>query len=411
MNRRCSMINRYDRQELVPGWNQQAIETTKVVVISRGWVGTFLVWALASMGVREIIWVGRERKKTSALANFLLAMPSRFDGCVITDYPFDPEKPGELEWVLGGRGADLIACCAASLHVQAISQAVALRRGIPFLSGSAAGGGWFGTTPPLDGDRKGQHPIVAMIVSGLLADQVREMRCESGNRIPLQEGELGLEFPVPTRHARALLIGVGAVGTYAAVALAVAGYDLSLVDFDVVEETNLPRQGLFNQLHVQEKEFKATAARDVLSRLFPETQISASVCRVDNNYRSTIEELRPTVIVSAVDNAKGRLDVAELGRVVGPTPVVNSGTDVFAADVFVQDRTGPELDTQMYGALSIAAGNEASAHRQTRCNVDPSYVVPGLMAGAMAAGRAIQAAQLYQGLSPMRWRAGCYPAG
>ncbi len=71
-----------------------------------------------------------------------------------------------------------------------------------------------------------------------------------------QVGETGQE---KLAHARILIVGVGALGTYAAEQLTRAGIgSLVLIDNDVVEESNLQRQTLFTASHLgQAKVFSA----------------------------------------------------------------------------------------------------------------------------------------------------------
>ena len=95
-------------------------------------------------------------------------------------------------------------------------------------------------------------------------------------------------------------------------------------------------------------------------------------------------------------------------------PTIQAGTDVFGADCFSQVVDGPSLDAQMHGALSDAAGAEGQvSNRVGGCVIDPSYVVPSMVSGAMIAYRFEQL--LAQGDSPMpppplRWRQGALPS-
>lgn len=69
-------------------------------------------------------------------------------------------------------------------------------------------------------------------------------------------------------RSRMLLVGVGALGTHIAETMIRAGVGfLTLVDWDRVELTNLPRQSLFDEQDVVEKAFKAEAAARKLRRI------------------------------------------------------------------------------------------------------------------------------------------------
>jgi molybdopterin-synthase adenylyltransferase len=77
-------------------------------------------------------------------------------------------------------------------------------------------------------------------------------------------------------NARVAVVGVGALGGATALALCRAGIGhLRLIDRDLVEESNLPRQLLFEQRHAQERTPKALAAQETLSRIGGPTQLEA----------------------------------------------------------------------------------------------------------------------------------------
>ncbi|TDO99522.1 HesA/MoeB/ThiF family protein [Marinomonas balearica] len=82
------------------------------------------------------------------------------------------------------------------------------------------------------------------------------------------EGQLNLS----SKHA--LIIGVGGLGNIAATYLAGAGVGkLTLLDDDTIEESNLPRQVLFNERNVGES--KAMAAQALLREKTSEVDIQA----------------------------------------------------------------------------------------------------------------------------------------
>ena len=76
------------------------------------------------------------------------------------------------------------------------------------------------------------------------------------------------------------IVGVGGLGAPAAAALAAAGIDrLTLVDHDVVETSNLPRQPLYGTSDPGRP--KAEVAAERLRRAHPRLRVEAVVARVD----------------------------------------------------------------------------------------------------------------------------------
>jgi molybdopterin/thiamine biosynthesis adenylyltransferase len=409
-----TVLERFDRQARIRGWDQERLQRGRVAVHGRDWLGTYVVWALASLGIGTVVWVGRPRPRTEGLASRLLNIPCPWGDGTILNYPFDIEYGPELDWSLAGPVADLLVIATEDPIEQALSLDWAAHHGIPVLVGSATGAGWFGLKPPPDTQPEPQDPILSLVVAALLVDAVRERLCPLAGGLLPAEGRLELSLPT-TSPARLdiVLIGVGAIGVYAAIALAAAygpRLHFQLWDFDHVEMTNLNRQGLFTTADARDQVPKAYAAKRALAGLFPEVRMKAEVRRLAAEDARRLDALspRPTALLSAVDNAATRLVLQGLGQELG-LAVIQGGTGTFSADCFTQEAGGPLLDDQMHGALTTAATREgAGGHRHRGCAVDPSYIVPGMMAGAFLALRSRQLG-LEAGLPPIRWRSGSLP--
>jgi adenylyltransferase/sulfurtransferase len=92
--------------------------------------------------------------------------------------------------------------------------------------------------------------------------------------------ELGMEGQRRIKGTRALLVGAGGLGSPAALYLAAAGIGhLTLVDFDVVDVTNLQRQVLHGSRDVGR--LKVESARDRLRDLNPHVSVEVSSDRLD----------------------------------------------------------------------------------------------------------------------------------
>src|SRR3989442_14272888 len=85
--------------------------------------------------------------------------------------------------------------------------------------------------------------------------------------------EVGMDGQLKLKQAKVLCIGTGGLGAPLGLYLAAAGVGrLGLVDFDVVDFTNLQRQVTFGTSDVGRP--KIAAARERLSNLNPEIQIA-----------------------------------------------------------------------------------------------------------------------------------------
>lgn len=104
----------------------------------------------------------------------------------------------------------------------------------------------------------------------------------------------------------ATIVGVGAVGCVAADLLARAGVgELTLIDRDVVERTNLQRQSLYTERDALEAAPKAVAASLRLSAVDPSVRVTARVADVSSSSASMLLG-RPTVLLDCSDNYETR---------------------------------------------------------------------------------------------------------
>ncbi len=100
----------------------------------------------------------------------------------------------------------------------------------------------------------------------------------------------------------AAVVGLGALGGTAANLLARSGVNLIVVDRDVVDESNLQRQTLFDEKDVGE--MKAEAAEKKLSQINSRIKIKSYSVEINKN---NLDLIKADVIVDCVDNIKTKL--------------------------------------------------------------------------------------------------------
>ena len=111
-----------------------------------------------------------------------------------------------------------------------------------------------------------------------------------------------------------VLVGVGAVGAAAAESAARAGIGrITLIDRDVVEESNLARQFLFDVEDAAEVAPKAEAAARRLAQIAPGVAVAAIVADLDHRNARTLLAGHD-LIVDATDNFETRLLVSDAAR-------------------------------------------------------------------------------------------------
>jgi len=134
--------------------------------------------------------------------------------------------------------------------------------------------------------------------------------------------EVGLEGQLKLKRARVLLIGTGGLGAPLGLYLAAAGVGhLGLVDFDVVDFSNLQRQVTFSTGDVGKH--KTAAAKERLSGLNPTIEIETFETRLTSE--NALELFRDfDIIVDGTDNFPTRFLVNDACLLLGKPNVYGS---------------------------------------------------------------------------------------
>src|SRR3970040_2073319 len=134
--------------------------------------------------------------------------------------------------------------------------------------------------------------------------------------------EVGMDGQLKLKAAKVLLIGAGGLGAPLGLYLAAAGVGrLGLVDFDVVDFTNLQRQVTFGTKDVGRP--KLEAARERLRDLNPEIQIDLHEGKLTSE--NALDILRPyDIVAGGTDNFPTRYLVNDACVLLGKPNVYGS---------------------------------------------------------------------------------------
>ncbi|MDA4127287.1 MAG: molybdopterin-synthase adenylyltransferase MoeB [Thaumarchaeota archaeon] len=134
--------------------------------------------------------------------------------------------------------------------------------------------------------------------------------------------EIGPEGQERLKASSVLVVGVGGLGTPAAVFLAAAGVGrIGLADFDTVQASNLHRQVLYSEEDLGRKKVEVARAR--LQRINPHTKIETYDTKLDST--NALEILRGyDVIIDGTDNFPARY-------LLGDASVLLEKPDVYAS--------------------------------------------------------------------------------
>lgn len=141
----------------------------------------------------------------------------------------------------------------------------------------------------------------------------------------------------------ALVLGAGALGNEVAKNLVLSGFSsITIVDFDRVERSNLPRCVFFTESDASESADKAAILAKALSSLSIETDISPLICRVEELPREVFRE--HDIIFGCLDNINARLHANAYSRAEG-TPYIDGGMEGTLGRVFISNPPdGPCLE-------------------------------------------------------------------
>ena len=132
-------------------------------------------------------------------------------------------------------------------------------------------------------------------------------------------------------NARVLIVGMGGLGNAAATSLCASGVgEITLVDFDKVDVTNLHRQTLFNETSAGLSKVKA--AREQLVKMNSHCTINAIEEAFSLEHEALIK--RCDIVLDCTDNADSR-DLINILCYANNTPLVSGAAIRFEGQLFV----------------------------------------------------------------------------
>ncbi|HWC65421.1 MAG TPA: ThiF family adenylyltransferase [Thermoanaerobaculia bacterium] len=181
------------------------------------------------------------------------------------------------------------------------------------------------------------------------------------------------------------IVGVGAVGSVAAEIAVRAGFGgVTLIDRDVVEESNLQRQFLFDAEDARRGAPKAEAAARHLGMIDPAVRLRAEVA--DLGFRNADALLAGhDVVIDGCDNFETRLLVSDWGK-------KNAVPTVYGAAVGAEGIVSVSMPAPDWPCLRCYLGALPPAGSSPTC--DTVGIVPSLppLVASLAAGEALRIA-------------------
>jgi molybdopterin/thiamine biosynthesis adenylyltransferase len=368
-----SNIARYDRQNMIEGWDQEKLEKARIGIVGSGSLAQLTALPLAALGFghieiydvskvgkrsREDFLCNRVRKgsdKTKSLESILKKVNPTVDVRGISLCLYQESQQDIFN------SLDLVIDCTNDPYSKLVALEYGQSTGTPVISAASSADigelvvsrGQFDESYLFSGYKDAAQKVsTGMVIGGLIADEARKLimplkdkpidRVISYNRKSKkrtgyeQDIELNPKKYLSDMHV--VLIGAGALGNFVGLGLAIQGVGrLSVFDDDVVEETNLNRQVLFYDAVGRHK---AEALVEKLTEINSGIDYEVYKRRAGKSFGRFLKDEKPALVIDCVDNFKTRALLNYFARTM-QVPLIGGGTDFKSgqATVYVPGKT------------------------------------------------------------------------
>jgi len=406
---------RYDRQNLIDGWDQSKLSNARVALLGSGQLANFTVASLVPLGVGNVeiydstkvdgrgefllFSAKKGEPKTHALERILSEInpSSRIKGLDMS-----PARDSTFS-VIGSPKLIIDLTNSGESKEKAVNYCAV--NGIPFMSASASEVGAEMSFVKLDKKEltlvdhteREQGVLPSMVMGGIIAEEVRKliMPRSKAERVARKisycsssDSRFSLDDEVAPRaydftDKKALIIGAGALGNFVSLGLALSGVgNIDILDFDKVEATNLNRQLLFWD-SVGKKKSRALANR--ISEINPSINVRGIDSKLTEKSKY-FSRNKPDVILDCVDSLAVRAITNYFG-IRKEIPIVSGGTSPVSGQVVVYE-PGKSACLDCKIGVEKALAEERSA-MSCIFAPDPSVVMTNQIVGGMMVSEAM----------------------
>ena len=409
---------RYARQTVLSHWDQNLLRRAHVIIVGAGALGGFISLGLAALGIGTLTLVDDSMIAADAASpvgvdrfRFLVgasAVSRRAATLALMLGAINPEvsvRSIPLRLRYDAMALSMPACHALiEASGDPVSQRICARyarqKGIPaFVGVAGASGGACAFVRDDENDivvtAEGTPDIgVCEVIAGAMIEEVRKQLMPLPGDGAAVAGPFSYDLNQQTRFGttthppstprlatsfgNVLIIGAGALGTYVALGLALSHGDsisrLTIVDPDIVEETNLNRQVLYHDAVGQPK---AVVLARKLKLLQPGLNVMPDVGMVAAGHVEAAD-----LSFLCVDNYAARAQVNQWAVKAG-RPFINGGTSPFGGHVEV---CAPGHTACLNCRLDVDRLAREQAGRRVRCGdaveagiVQTNMLIAGLM--------------------------------
>jgi molybdopterin/thiamine biosynthesis adenylyltransferase len=374
---------RYHRQELIEGWDQEKLSKLSVVLIGSGRLSDLVLVDLLSLGIGNIDRIGDREL---------------FDYEKITPDVYLDQQEEELsnlqlaELTIGN--SDFIIDATNDLKSKFFSSKIALNKNIPYLSASCSLSNFL-IWKEKDSEQvvqfhnenqeKEQGNLNSIVCSAILTEELRKRIMPLKDDIPIERLRF-YDIREPSAiNKKILQVGAGAIGTFSSLALSLIDTELTIIDFDFIEQSNLNRQFLFYDSVGKNK-------AEVLSN-----KLSRYSNKVKGINKKVEEDFNPNelgefdLILSCVDDNKARYYM-NLASKKFNIPLINGGSSISGGHTipYFPGKTAC-LNCQTQFKLNESIKNEKKHKRTPGECFNPSLITSNQVVGGLMINTLIKA--------------------
>jgi len=358
--------DRYNRQELISGWNQEALNSSRVVVFGSGNLANYTLASLVALGVGNIeiydatakaeldkeflLFQAKDKEpKAKALETILKQINpvSRIKGMSAPTSALLLTMVGKPDVIIDATNSQ-----KSKNDILKYSQS----RKIKFISASSDRdrAEMYFIDPDVQQQEvsllfyegKTQGVAVSGIMGGIITEELRKIimpfsasdqpakkiaySLASSKRFSSEYGKLERSN---LKNKKILIVGAGALGNFVTLGAALEGIgNIDILDFDEIDSTNLNRQILF---YDAVGKIKATVLAERVARIVPEAKINGLIGKLDENTKY-FQENRPDAILDCLDGFATRAFVNYFA-VRNGIPLISGGTNPRSGQVIVYE--------------------------------------------------------------------------
>ncbi|MEI7718389.1 MAG: ThiF family adenylyltransferase [archaeon] len=418
------MDNRYNRQELIEGWNQDSLKNSRVAIVGSGQLANFTAVSLSSLGVGNVE-IYDATKVGAQEDGFLMFKAKEGESRaqslekILREINPDIKVKGTnlslanspLVSMLGKPTLILDLTNNPASKQTVIKYGVA--KNIPVLTSSCnevrgelvlVNGENQVQAALADYNGASQGAVTSEIFGGLITEEVRKILMPMAGDKPVKSLAYSLasgrrfsnELEEEVSSAdlsgkRVLVIGGGALGNFTIPGLALAGVgNIDIVDYDGIEATNLNRQIL---LWDSVGKYKAEVLAERIKQIRPKINVRGIVGEVKHD-STLLAENHYDAILDCVDSFAVRAQLNYLA-VRNHVPLISGGTNPSSGQVVVYvPGKSACLDCTMHVEDALAKELKSATCRHAP---DPSVIMTNEIIGGMMVGETLKVLDSHYG--------------